>query len=180
MKSTTENILDRTAELALIEQIKRGNVDAFSKLYDCYSSILHGVILKVTNDKKAAEDILQKACMQVWMEIKSFDPSKGSLLLWMLSITRNMALLSASKKVNADEIQSTGNSVNTINTELTPLKTSKVVESPPLEQNSVLEMLYFKGYTLTRAANELDTSVADLKTRLRMEFKLQGAMKSDG
>ena len=88
-----------------------------------------------------------------------------------------MILLSASKKVNADEIQSTGNSVNTINTELTPLKTSKVVESPPLEQNSVLEMLYFKGYTLTRAANELDTSVADLKTRLRMEFKLQGAMK---
>ncbi len=179
MTSIKENIRDRAAELALTEQIQQGNVEAFSKLYDSYSSVLHGVILKITNDKKAAEDILQKACLQVWTEIISFDPSKGSLLMWMLSITRSMALTAVSKKVEADEIQPADNSVNTINPESTPLKTNTVIETPPLEQNSILELLYFKGYSLTQAANELDTSVAELKTRLRMEFKLQGAIKSN-
>ncbi len=180
MTSIKENIRDRATELVLIEQIQQGNVEAFSKLYDSYSSVLHGVILKITNDKKAAEEILQKACLQVWTEIISFDPSKGSLLMWMLSLTRSMAFTAVSKKAKEDEIQAADNSVNTINPETTPLKTSAVIESPPLEQNSILELLYFKGFSLTRAANELDTSVAELKTRLRMEFKLKGAMKSNG
>ncbi len=77
---------------------------------------------------------------------------KQSVLMWMLSISRTMAL-SVSQKAKAAEIQRTGNSLNTKN------------------PNSVLEMIYCKGYRLFRAASELDTTVADLKKKSRMEFK---------
>jgi RNA polymerase sigma-70 factor (ECF subfamily) len=179
--SISENIRHPHTEHALIERIQCGDTESFGKLYDKYAPVLHGVILKIVNDKKSAEDILQKSFMRFWMEMSSFDPMKESLLIWMLNITRNLAFSAVPQLVKNERIQSPGNNVNTTNPELTPSKTGTVIDSPHYEQQiSVLEMVYFKGYNLTRAASELNITVDVLKTRIRMEFKMHGGKKSNG
>jgi RNA polymerase sigma-70 factor (ECF subfamily) len=178
--SFTENLRQHDIEHKLIESIQLGNTDAFGKLYDKYAPVLHGVILKIVNDKKAAEGILQKSFMRFWMEINAFDPAKESLLIWMLTITRNVAFSTVPQKDKTGEIQSPGNSVNTPNPAITPIKTGTVFDSVPTEQCTAIDLVYFKGYSLTRAAHELNITVPALKTRLRMEIKNHGGIKSNG
>jgi DNA-directed RNA polymerase specialized sigma24 family protein len=176
----TENIRHQTTEHKLIAQIQQGDTDAFGKLYDKYAPVLNGVILKIVTDKKVAEGVLQKAFMRFWMEISAFDPAKESLLIWMLSITRNLAFATLPGKDKTGEIQSPGNSVNTPNPEITPSKTGTVLDSAIPGQYTATDLVYFKGYSLEKAARELNISVAVLKTRIRMEFKKHGGVRSNG
>jgi RNA polymerase sigma-70 factor (ECF subfamily) len=179
MSSVTENIRHHSTEHQLIEKIQQGDTDAFAKLYDKYATVLLGVILKIVVDQKTADELLQRSFMRFWMEISSFDPMKESLLMWMLTITRQTAFAAVSQKNKTAEIQHPGNSVNNSNPELTPEKASAVFDSPHHEkQLSVADMVYFKGYSLARAAGELNITVAALKKRLRMEFKTQGGKRS--
>jgi RNA polymerase sigma-70 factor (ECF subfamily) len=179
--SVSENIRHPEVEHALIGRIQSGDAESFAKLYDKYAPVLHGVILKIVRDEKHAEEILQKSFMRFWMEMNSFDPMKESLLIWMLNITRSMSLSAVPQKVKNEPIQNPDNTVNTLNPELTPIKTGTANHSTHYEQQvSVLEMVYFKGYSLTLAACELNITVDVLKTRLRMEFKMQGGEKSNG
>lgn len=181
MNTTTENIRVRATEQALIERIQQGDIDAFSKLYDKYAPVLHGVILKIAIDKNTAEAILQKSFMRLWMEISSFDPLKESLLMWMLSITRNTAFSTIAQKNQTEGIRTADNSVHTSNPGITPANTATVIDPPHDEPaTSAIEMVYFKGYSLTRASHELNLTVAVLKTRIRMELKMHGGIKSNG
>ncbi|MDQ3109437.1 MAG: hypothetical protein M3R17_06040 [Bacteroidota bacterium] len=174
----TENIRHTNIEHQLIDQIRQGDTEAFARLYDKYAPVLLGVTLKIAGDKKTAEELLQKAFMRFWMEINSFDAMKESLLMWMLTITRSTAFSAVSQKISLAEIQPAGNSVNTLNPELTPEKSGKADSTHHRKQSPALEMVYFKGYSLARAADELNMSLADLKTKIRMEFKTHGGMKS--
>lgn len=179
--SVSENIRRPEVEHALIERIQSGDMEAFAKLYDKYAPVLYGVILKIVKDQNQAEQLLQKSFMRFWMEMNSFDPVKESLLAWMLNITRSLSLSAVPRKVKNEPIHNPGNSVNTTNPELTPIKTGTANDSPHSGQDvSVLEMVYFKGYSLTKAARELNITVDVLKTRLRMEVKMQGGKKSNG
>ncbi|CAN5810082.1 N/A [soil metagenome] len=181
MNSTSGKIPRQSIEHAISEHIQQGNIEAFSKLYDKYAPILNGVILKITGDKKIAEEILQKSFMRLWMEISSFDPMKDSLLMWMLAITRNTAFAAAEHKIQPEEIRVAENSVNTQNPASTPNRSRISIPSIRYEaQSPAMEMLYFKGYNLTRAAHELNITVDVLKTKIRMEFKMHGGMKSNG
>ncbi len=174
----TENIRHTNIEHQLIDQIRQGDTEAFARLYDKYAPVLLGVTLIIAGDKKTAEELLQKAFMRFWMEINSFDAMKESLLMWMLTITRSTAFSAVSQKISLAEIQPAGNSVNTLNPELTPEKSGKADSTHHRKQSPALEMVYFKGYSLARAADELNMSLADLKTKIRMEFKTHGGMKS--
>lgn len=179
--SVSENIRRPEVEHALIERIQRGDRESFAKLYDKYAPVLYGVILKITREEKQAEQLLQKSFMRFWMEINSFDPMKESLLVWMLNIARGLSFAAVSQKVKNESIQNPDNSVNRTNPELTPIKTGTVNDSAHSGQHvSVLEMVYFKGYSLAKAARELNITVDVLKTRLRMEFKMHGGKKSHG
>jgi DNA-directed RNA polymerase specialized sigma24 family protein len=175
----TENIRHRTTEHELIDQIQQGETAAFAKLYDKYAPVLLGVTLKIAGDKKTAEELLQKSFMRFWMEISSFDPMKESLLMWMLTITRQTSFTAISQKLKSGEIQLPGNSVNTSNPEITPEKAGTGFDSPHHgKQLTALDMVYFKGYSLEKTAGELNITVAALKKRIRMEFKTQGGNRS--
>ena len=179
--TTTENLRHLTIEHSVIERILQGDTEAFAKLYDKYATIMHGVILKIVIDKKTAENVLQQTFMRFWMEMGTFDTGKESLLIWMLNITRNTAFSAVSQKDKNERIQHPDISVNTLNPVITPVKIGADIDSPYTEaQNPALELVYFKGYSLTRAAHELNITAADLKKRIRMEFKKQGGTKSNG
>jgi len=50
----------------LISKVSLGNREAFSALYDATSAKLFGVILRVLNDRSAAEDALQDVYVKIW------------------------------------------------------------------------------------------------------------------
>jgi RNA polymerase sigma-70 factor (ECF subfamily) len=152
---------------------------AIEALYDMYSSSLFGVISRIIIDTATAEDVLQETFVKIWHSFASYSTEKGRLFTWMVNIARNLAIDKIRSKdfKNQNKNQELENNVTFIdeqrNTVYKPelLGIKELVETLKPEQKSILDLVYFKGYTHVEAADELGIPLGTIKTRLRMAIQ---------
>ncbi len=80
------------AERRLAPRLSRGDPAALREIQDEYSSLLRGYLRQMLCDRTAAEDVLQQVMLEVWQRGSRFDPSRGSLISWLMTITRSRAI----------------------------------------------------------------------------------------
>lgn len=145
-------------------------------LYDMYSSSLYGIIYRIVQHEEIAEDLLQETFVKIWNSFSSFDSSKGRLFTWMVNVARNLSIdkLRSKDFRNNSKNQDIENNVNFIdeqrNTAINPdiLGVKELVQKLKPEQKSILDLVYFRGYTHVEAAEELGIPLGTVKTRMRM------------
>jgi RNA polymerase sigma factor (sigma-70 family) len=166
----------KLSETELIDALRGKQRIAMEALYDMYSASLHGIIIRIVPQDEIAEDLLQETFVKIWNSFPSFDSSKGRLFTWMVNIARNVSIDKIRSKDyrNNSKNQDLENTVNYVderrNTSINPevLGVKDLVEKLKPEQKSILDLVYFKGYTHVEAAEELDIPLGTVKTRLRM------------
>ncbi|MDB5132441.1 MAG: sigK [Mucilaginibacter sp.] len=144
-------------------------------LYDMYSASLFGVISRIVTETETAEDILQETFVKIWHSFSGYNPEKGRLFTWMVNIARNLAIdkLRSKDYKNQNKNQDIDNNVAIIdeqrNSVYKPelLGVKELVETLKPEQKTILDLVYFKGYTHVEAADELGVPLGTIKTRLR-------------
>jgi RNA polymerase sigma factor (sigma-70 family) len=164
------------SEDELVLALRNREKIAAEALYDMYSASLYGVILRIINDDATAEDVLQETFVKIWHSFASYSTDKGRLFTWMVNIARNLAIDKIRSKdfKNQNKNQELENNVTFIdeqrNTVYKPelLGVKDLVKTLKPEQRSILELVYFKGYTHVEAADELAIPLGTVKTRLRM------------
>ena len=57
-----------------------------------YQRRVFGLAYSMTSDAGVAEDVAQEAMIRVWRHAPVFDPRRGSVTSWVLTITRNLAI----------------------------------------------------------------------------------------
>ena len=57
-----------------------------------YQRRVFGLAYSMTGDAGVAEDVAQEAMIRVWKHAPVFDPRRGSVVSWVLTITRNLAI----------------------------------------------------------------------------------------
>lgn len=69
------------------------NTKALKVLYDRYGKSVYNFILRYTNNREIAEDLLQETFTKAWFASHSFNPEKGAFKSWLftigINITRN-------------------------------------------------------------------------------------------
>jgi RNA polymerase sigma factor (sigma-70 family) len=164
------------SEEELVLALRHREKIAVEALYDMYSSSLYGVIVRIVIDTAVAEDVLQDTFVKIWNSFSSYSAEKGRLFTWMVNIARNLSIDKIRSKdfKNQGKNQELENNVTFIdeqrNTEYKPelLGIKELVETLKPEQKSILDLVYFKGYTHVEAADELGVPLGTIKTRLRM------------
>ncbi len=136
----------------LIALIRKGDQLAFSILYDNYSSVLYCVISKACSDINICEEAFQRSFINIWQNMPKFDPSKQRLMAWMLSIARDVTT-ELQEKQNLNKNSEIQNQINNVP-----------------KNKEVLTLIYFKGYSLNKAAEVLNISIEELKVKLKLEF----------
>jgi RNA polymerase sigma factor (sigma-70 family) len=164
------------SEEELVSKLKSQDTLAIQALYDMYSGALLGVISRVIQHTEVAEDLLQETFIKIWNSAGSYDNSKGRLFTWMMNIARNLSIdkLRSKDFKNSNKNQDIENNVDfidaqkevTFNADVLGIK--DLVTSLKPEFRTVLEMVYFKGYTHVEAAEELNLPLGTVKTRIRM------------
>ena len=76
----------------LLRRIQRRDETALEELYDRQSTAVYSLALRIVGDRAAAEDVLSDVFWRVWRRAETFDPRRGSLTAWLLTITRRRAL----------------------------------------------------------------------------------------
>jgi RNA polymerase sigma factor (sigma-70 family) len=164
------------SEDELVLSLRNHEKVAIEALYDMYSASLYGVISRIVIDTAIAEDVLQETFVKIWHSFSSYSTEKGRLFTWMVNIARNLAIDKIRSKdfKNQNKNQEIENNVIAIdeqrNTIYQPelMGVKDLVQTLKPEQKSIIDLVYFKGYTHVEAADELGVPLGTIKTRLRM------------
>lgn len=76
----------------LVAQVAMGDECAFRRLYELTVSRVYYLAYRITHRAELAEETVPEVYMQVWREAGRFDPSRASVLTWLLVICRSRAL----------------------------------------------------------------------------------------
>lgn len=158
----------------LVEELQTGNRRALSYLYDHYAGALYGILLQMfRNDEALCQDLLQEVFLKIWQKIGNYTPEKGALYTWLLNITRNHAIdyLRSKRHKNQRQNQSIDNSVHSLASvrkwEPQHIGLNELVQKLPQDQQQIIHLAYFQGYTQKEIAEEHDIPLGTVKTRAR-------------
>ncbi len=77
---------------ALLAAMGSGDPVASAAFVRRFQHRLFGLALSVLHDEGRAAEVAQDAFVRAWRHADSFDPRRGSVTTWLLSITRNLAI----------------------------------------------------------------------------------------
>jgi RNA polymerase sigma-70 factor (ECF subfamily) len=169
--------VDRDADL--IRRIRAGDRPAFLEFYDRYATLLLSVAARVLGDRREAEDVLQDVCTQIWQQSSAYDPVRGALAGWAVTLTRHKAIdrIRASNRrrrlldeiaTSPDMAAATVSSANELllGTECaTRVRTA--LETLPGEQREAIELAFFGGLSQSEVASRLQQPLGTIKARIR-------------
>lgn len=166
----------QTSDVELLTAITRGNEQALTTLYDRYHSILFGLLLRIIHNRAEAEDVLQEVFVQIWQRAGNFDETRGKPFTWLVTITRSRAidrLRSLGSRERTFE-QATRESQDIIfDAEQNAILAQRgavvrhALAELSEEQQLVLKLAYFDGFSQSEIAEKLNSPLGTVKTRMR-------------
>lgn len=163
------------SEEQLVELLSNKDQAAFSYLYDNYYRALFIVIFTITKNKELAEDVLQNVFVKIWDNFAKYERNKGRLYTWMLNIARNTAIDSLRNKhekvksniQEADDFVYYKNQLFVENTNHNTIGLKSVLSSLTDEQQQIIDLAYFQGYSQSEIAEKLNAPLGTIKTKIR-------------
>jgi len=90
--SMTADATPNLEESRLIEGLREREPAALREAYDRFGRATFGFLLKTLGDRGAAEDVQQQVFLEIWRRADRFDPERGRLLTWVMTIARSRAI----------------------------------------------------------------------------------------
>ncbi len=173
---STERTQTDAAEAELLSAVARGDERAFAVIYDRYSSILFGLLLRIVRDRPEAEDVLQDVFLQIWQQAVNFDPARGRAFTWLVTLARSRAIdrlrsRDARERTANAAAQEAVEEVGDALSDAVRAEQSEVVRGAlaaiPEEQRRALMLAYFEGLSQTEIAERTGQPLGTVKTRMR-------------
>jgi RNA polymerase sigma-70 factor (ECF subfamily) len=83
---------DPMSDATLMRHVIDGSQDALAGLYDRHAGAVFRAAFRTSRDQSIAAEVVQEAFLALWNRAETFDPSRGSLSSWLLTIARNRAV----------------------------------------------------------------------------------------
>jgi RNA polymerase sigma-70 factor, ECF subfamily len=168
---------DPTTAVYLIQRIANQDREAFSQLYERFSTLVFTLAMRMLKIRSAAEDLLQEVFLRVWRQAQGYSADQGSPEAWIINIARSRAI----DKMRS--IRRMGRSF-VLTDAPAPAQLGETIESwqagsegrmsmnsalanLPETQRKVLELAYLDGMTQTEIAERLAEPLGTIKARMR-------------
>jgi RNA polymerase sigma-70 factor (ECF subfamily) len=160
---------------ALLDQVSRGDSQAFESLYDELSSAVFGLARRVVRDPARAEDVTQEVFLEVWRKAARYDSGLGTAKTWVMTIAHRRAVDAVRRSESQkrqddrgapDEVVHDEPAEQLIRTEEHGAVRDCMETLTDLQLESV-RLAYFNGYTYNEVATLLEKPLPTIKTRMR-------------
>ena len=167
------------ADEDLMQLVRRGEAQAFEVVYERHSSAAFSLAYRMCGTRGAAEDVVQEAFLSLWRSGARYDRTRGSVRTWVLGIVHNRAIDSLRRSVVHDRKRASDEGIEERfeAKERTDVEVARrdearevrtALKTLPDEQQKVIELAYFGGFTHTEIATMLETPVGTIKGRMRL------------
>ena len=153
--------------------------DTLGGIYDQYASFVYGLALRVTGDRRAAEDVSQDVFTALWERPAAFDPARGSLRTWLATLAHRRSVdyvrREEARRRRAERAASRGVVPPDVEDMATALVTAELVRAAldtlPPDQQRAIQLAYFGGKTYRQVAEVLGIPEGTAKSRLRLGLR---------
>jgi RNA polymerase sigma factor (sigma-70 family) len=163
-----------TDEEMLVQRLRDRDDRALSILHDQYAKSLLAVIRRLVRDEEQAYDILQEGLLKVWLNIGSYDASRGRFFTWMARVCSNQAIDSLRNphyrfNCRNHSLENSGAQQVLAPTAFNPdhIGMRELLLKLKPRQREVIDLVYFGGRTQAEAAEKLGIPIPTVKTRVR-------------
>lgn len=165
-------------DASLLRAVQRGEQDAVAVLYDRYGGVAYGLAFRITNNAATAEDVVQDAFISLWKQAPRFDPERGQVRSWLLTIVHHRAVDAVRRRANRPEralpegpeefVATIGRPEELTAMMLDAKAVREAVRLIPEDQRRTIEMAYFMGMTHVEIAEQTGVPLGTVKSRLRI------------
>jgi RNA polymerase sigma-70 factor (ECF subfamily) len=161
----------------LVRRVAEGDRKAFLALYDRHAARVYGLALRVVGDPMTAEDVTQNAFLRLWTRAETYNPDRGRLSSWLLTITRRLAIDHFRLEARSPPAWKPSNPEDALEKVPDPASQSEefrwgtmkfALSNLPQEQRSVIELAFYHGMSHSQIAEYQSTPLGTVKTRLRL------------
>ena len=156
--------------------IGRWNESALAEVYRRHGGAVHGLARKILGSDGRADDLTQEVFVELWRRPERFDPARGSLRSFLVTITHGRAVdLLRSDSARAAREQRSARDTATGGYDLehhvwdlaVADHVRDAVGSLPEAERQAIELAYFGGHTYREVANMLGEAEGTVKSRIR-------------
>lgn len=178
-------------DAGLFAAVARGDSTALERLYQRHARGVYSLALRLLGDGPAAEEVVQETFVKLWCQPSAYQPSRGRLLPWLLSVAHHRAVdvlrrrrleqrhrVASLSHVNGDGLSDLLDSLGLTSPEEDPQSRAGAVEEGvalgralaglPVEQRLPVELAYYQGMTQLEIATLLGLPLGTVKTRMRL------------
>lgn len=171
------------AELDLVHRMAAGDERALGEIYDRWARSVQAAVLRLVGDPEAAEEIVEATFWQAWQQAARYEPARGAVSTWLITIGRSRALdlLRARRRSREDVVISPRALAEIPSPTGDPALHAEALERRrfvllalsdlPPEQRQVLELSYFAGLSQAEIADRTGLPLGTVKTRSRLAMR---------
>ena len=176
-----------TSDEALVGAIAAGDHHAMNVLYARHSARVYRFVLRLTNDRSLAEDLVSEVFIEVWRQADRFK-AKSQLSTWILAIARHKALSALGSRFDEqlDDETTTAivGSADDAETTANKRDRSAVVQQCLAQLSAlhreVLDLVYYHEKSVDEVAEIVGAPANTMRTRMfyarkRMQSLLEAA-----
>ena len=167
------------SDALLAQRATAGDKEAFAALFDLHAPVVLGVLTRMLRRRELAEEVLQEAFLQAWRRLETFNPQRGSVRAWLMTIARSRALdhIKSAKargqredRVGRYESVQVQDPIGTTQLEAAEdqSRVRAALAELPTEQRQAIELAYFGGLSHSQLAEHLEAPLGTVKSRVKL------------
>ncbi len=176
---------------ALVAGLAAGDSRAATAFVRRFQARVYGLALSMVGDGAIAEELAQEAFARAWRHAGAYDPRRGRVVTWLLSITRNLAIdhlrAKRTEPLDPGALADTERALWTSAPEAPggalDMQTAALrdaLATLPAEQRRAVLLASLYGYTAREIASIEEIPLGTAKTRIRTALhKLAGGTADD-
>jgi RNA polymerase sigma-70 factor (ECF subfamily) len=172
---------DNDEDRELVRRMSAGDTKALTQFYERWSRPVYALVAHLVRDPDDADDVVEDAFYQAWRQASRYEPTRGAVSTWIVTIARSRALdrLRSRRRLREEPLTPV-----TLLDELTDgvspdpaadaeeaerrERVAEALRALPAEQREVLELAYYGGLSQTEIADRTGQPLGTVKTRTRL------------
>jgi RNA polymerase sigma-70 factor (ECF subfamily) len=155
-----------------LRQQRRGGIES---LYAAYGGSVIGYLQGALGDRGSAEDVSQQVFLEAWRRGPEYDPDRGSLFTWVMTIARSRAIDHLRKRIPEPRdtsdpaspvAQAEGPDERELDELLDRWRVAQLMRRIPREEADLLRMRFYEELSQTEISERTGVPLGTIKMRM--------------
>jgi RNA polymerase sigma-70 factor (ECF subfamily) len=168
------------ADEDLMALAQDGEARAYEVIFDRHAGAAFSLAFRMCGRHALAEEVVQDAFLSLWRSGGRYDPSRGSVRAWVLTVVHNRAVDTFRREIVrgderaeyddsiAEQLPARDDTDAEVERREDATRVRRALNELPSDQRRVIELAYFGGYTHSEIAGIEGLPAGTVKGRMRL------------